>query len=119
MESHIGLKILNLRKNKGVSGEVLGDAIGVTKGAVSSWERGNATPEPLKLIAMEQYFGLEYGELLEQSNNAEVNERMVEYVTKRKDLTMQEIPIKLQINGDWTHEFEIKIKFEITAKPRK
>jgi transcriptional regulator with XRE-family HTH domain len=44
----VGRRIASARKNKGLRQEDLGDLLGVTKEAVSAWERGRSSPH-LKL----------------------------------------------------------------------
>ena len=45
-------KLLELRRQKGLSQEQLADRLGVTRQSVSKWESGAALPELGKLIAL-------------------------------------------------------------------
>ena len=60
----LGQRIQELRKGKGLSQEALGEALGVSRQAVSKWEGDNGIPELDKLIAMSRLFGVTVGELL-------------------------------------------------------
>lgn len=51
-------KIILCRKKCGLSQEALGDAVGVSRQAVSKWETGDALPEVTKLKALADIFGV-------------------------------------------------------------
>ncbi len=51
-------RILTLRKSKGMSQEQLAEAIGVSRQAVSKWESEQASPDPEKIIALSEIFGV-------------------------------------------------------------
>ena len=57
-------RIQELRKQRGLSQEGLGEALGVSRQAVSKWEGDNGIPELDTLIAMSRLFGITIGELL-------------------------------------------------------
>lgn len=61
----LGEHIQALRKEKGLSQEALGDALGVTRQSISKWESNGALPEVEKLIAMSKLFGVSVGVLLQ------------------------------------------------------
>ena len=60
----LGQRIQDNRKAMGLSQEALGEALGVSRQAVSKWEGDNGIPELDKLIAMSRLFGVTVGELL-------------------------------------------------------
>ena len=60
----LGQRIQELRKQNGLSQEGLGEALGVSRQAVSKWEGDNGIPELDTLIAMSRLFGITIGELL-------------------------------------------------------
>lgn len=70
----IGEKIKELRKNNKITQEQLGNAIGVSKMAISYFEKGKKSPgrESLKKIA--DYFGVTTDYLLGRSEDPELNE---------------------------------------------
>ena len=49
-------RLIKLRKQKGLSQEQLGAAVGVTRQTVSKWELGDTTPELGKLVQLSDYF---------------------------------------------------------------
>ncbi len=51
-------KLLELRRQKGMSQEQLADSLGVTRQSVSKWESGTAVPELPKLIALSDLFSV-------------------------------------------------------------
>lgn len=66
----LGQRIQDLRKGMGLSQEALGEALGVSRQAVSKWEGDNGIPELDKLIAMSRLFGVTVGVLLGVENPA-------------------------------------------------
>ena len=60
----LGRRIQELRKQRGMSQEALGDALGVSRQAVSKWEGDNGIPELDTLIAMSRLFEVTVGQLL-------------------------------------------------------
>ena len=51
-------KLVQLRRERGLSQEQLAEILHVTRQSVSKWEAGNATPELAKLIALADIFGV-------------------------------------------------------------
>lgn len=49
-------RILNLRKQKGISQEELANIIGVSRQSVSKWESNQSTPDIEKIILMSEFF---------------------------------------------------------------
>ncbi|MFB5690269.1 helix-turn-helix domain-containing protein [Bacillus cereus] len=78
----IGEKIKELRKNSKITQEQLGNAIGVSKMAISYFEKGKKSPgrESLKKIA--DYFGVTTDYLLGRSEDPELNEEEDKVVTE-------------------------------------
>ena len=75
----LGQRIQELRKQSGLSQEALGEALGVSRQAVSKWEGDNGIPELDTLIAMSKLFGITVGQLLgvevpEEANDEEIKE---------------------------------------------
>lgn len=60
----LGQRIQEFRKKAGLSQEGLGEALGVSRQAVSKWESDGGIPELNTLIAMSRLFGVSIGELL-------------------------------------------------------
>ena len=67
----LGQRIQELRKQRGMSQEALGDALGVSRQAVSKWEGDYGIPELDTLIAMSRLFEVTVGQLLGVEEAAE------------------------------------------------
>ena len=63
-------KIFTLRKQKGLSQEQLGEALGVSRQAVSKWESGQSLPDLDKLLALSRYFEVSTDSLLTDEEGA-------------------------------------------------
>lgn len=59
-----GMRIAQQRKEQNLSQEALGEALGVTRQAISKWESDASIPEVEKLVAMSRMFGVPVGWLL-------------------------------------------------------
>lgn len=60
----IAEKLLNLRKQHGFSQEELAEKLGVSRQAVSKWERAEASPDTDNLIRLAKLYGISLDELL-------------------------------------------------------
>lgn len=95
-----GERIAALRRGRELSQEALGEALGVSRQAISKWEADASLPEIDKLVALSRMFGVTVGELLgveearteepsgtaEQADPGELTEqqiRMVEEIAAR------------------------------------
>ena len=72
-------KLLNLRKEKGLSQEELGEKLGVTRQTVSKWELGSTSPKLDDLTKISELFNISIDELV---NGIEKSKEEVK--TKRK-----------------------------------
>lgn len=61
----LGEKILQLRKEKGLSQEQLGEQMNVTRQTISNWELGETSPSPNQLKQLSQTFHISIDELLD------------------------------------------------------
>lgn len=68
MNIEIANLLLNYRKNNNLSQEELASKIGVSRQAVSKWERGEASPDTDNLIALAEIYGVTLDELLKGKN---------------------------------------------------
>lgn len=64
MENNINLRLQQQRKLNNYSQEELADKIGVSRQAVSKWERGESLPDTDNLIALSRLYGISLDELL-------------------------------------------------------
>ena len=65
---HIGMKIKEYRKRKGLTQEELAKRLNVTYQAVSKWETGVSFPDLLQLVPIAKLFGVTTDELLGYTN---------------------------------------------------
>jgi transcriptional regulator with XRE-family HTH domain len=61
---NLGERISVLRKNMNLSQETLAERIGVSRQAISKWERGEATPDIYNLTTLSDIFGMSVDELI-------------------------------------------------------
>ncbi|MFN8436096.1 MAG: helix-turn-helix transcriptional regulator [Cytophagales bacterium] len=81
METHIGLKIRALRREKNLSQQQLADAIGVTSGQISAIESGKSEGSKATIKNIAEYFKLELQELKSDSNqnyNLSIKDKLVD-----------------------------------------
>ncbi len=81
MNIEIANKLLQLRKEKGLSQEALAQELGISRQAVSKWERAEASPDTDNLIELAKLYGISLDELLlheptaqEEKTNDQTNE---------------------------------------------
>lgn len=80
----LGQRIQELRKQKNLSQEALGEAMGVSRQAISKWESDITIPEVDKLIAMSKQFGVSVGVLLGVEEPAAEQEQATQELTDRE-----------------------------------
>lgn len=78
----IGEKIKELRKNSKITQEQLGNAIGVSKMAISYFEKGKKAPGRETLEKIADYFEVTTDYLLGRSEDPELTEEENDIVTK-------------------------------------
>lgn len=64
MTIEIAQRLVNLRKQHGLSQEALAEKLYVSRQAVSKWERAEASPDTDNLIALARLYGISLDELL-------------------------------------------------------
>lgn len=79
---NLGENILKLRKNSGLSQEVLAEKIGVTRQTISNWELGETSPNPEQLKLLSKTLNISVDELLDN----DVKEILVEKVSNTEKL---------------------------------
>lgn len=83
MNIEIANKLLQLRKEKGLSQEALAQELGISRQAVSKWERAEASPDTDNLIELAKLYGISLDELL--LHEPDVKEEEVIEESKEKD----------------------------------
>lgn len=74
----IGLRISQERKKLGLSQEMLGEKMGVSRQAISKWESDSTVPEIDKLIALSKLFDTSVGWLLGVEEDARTSDTLSE-----------------------------------------
>lgn len=74
MDIQISERLQKIRKEHGYSQEQLADELGVSRQAVSKWERGEASPDTDNLIALARLYGISIDYLLFEKEAEEVKE---------------------------------------------
>ena len=64
MNIEIANRLVQLRKKNGLSQEELADKLGLSRQAVSKWERAEASPDTDNLICLAKLYGVSLDELL-------------------------------------------------------
>ena len=82
----IANRLYEYRKNAGLSQDQLADRIGVSRQAVSKWERGEASPDTDNLIALSEVYNVTLDELIkgkktESSDNKNKNNTKETYIS--------------------------------------
>lgn len=113
MNIEIANRLQKLRKEKGYSQEQLADALGISRQAVSKWERAEASPDTDNLICLAKLYGVSLDELLftdqtvEDIKNDNINEAKENNNHETQDKDHVHISIKgidvLEKNGDHVH----------------
>lgn len=71
MNIDIANRLMNLRKEKGYTQEELADALGISRQAVSKWERAEASPDTDNLICLARLYNISLDELLDTKLTSE------------------------------------------------
>ena len=91
-------RLLQYRKQHGLSQEALAEKIGVSRQAISKWERAEASPDTDNLILLADIYGVSLDELLKGENTEE----------EKAEETNEEIPTP----DDTTYPKEDKVSFK-------
>lgn len=73
MNLEIANRLVEYRKKAGLSQEELADKLGISRQAVSKWERVEASPDTDNLIALANLYGISLDELIYGGGNPNVN----------------------------------------------
>ena len=89
MTIEIADRLIQLRKKHGLSQEELADKLGLSRQAVSKWERAEASPDTDNLICLAKLYGVSLDELLSTDDDVET---IVKEQVKKED--------SVEIKGD-------------------
>ena len=87
MNIEIANRLVTLRKKNGLSQEELADRIGISRQAVSKWERAESSPDTDNLIALARLYNVSLDELLESSPESLENENFARETQQRQENT--------------------------------
>lgn len=86
MNLEIASRLVKLRKQKGLSQEELADILGISRQAVSKWERAEASPDTDNLILLARIYGVSLDELLStEDKDEEIKAEVVDRITKEEE----------------------------------
>ena len=105
MNIEIANRLQKLRKEKGFSQEELADALGISRQAVSKWERAEASPDTDNLICLAKLYNVSLDSLLDTDETIEElkEEQKEKAEEKVKEEKAAEEDIILEDNGDSIH----------------
>ena len=89
MTIEIADRLIQLRKKHGLSQEELADKLGLSRQAVSKWERAEASPDTDNLICLAKLYGVSLDELLSTDDDVET---IVKEQVKKED--------SVEVSGD-------------------
>ena len=91
MTIEIADRLIKLRKKNGLSQEELADKLGLSRQAVSKWERAEASPDTDNLICLAKLYGISLDELLKTDDDVEtIVEEQVKTEEPRVDIKKDE-----------------------------
>lgn len=105
----IGKKIRGLRKEKGVTQEVLADFLGVTAQAISKWENEASSPDISLLPNISIYFGVTIDELFSLTDEEKLG-RIENMIDSNRYLSNSEFVDSEKILSDMRKHQSLKIK---------
>lgn len=82
MNLEIATRLVQLRKANGLSQEALAEKLGISRQAISKWERAEASPDTDNLIALASLYGMTLDTLLNTKNDAYILNGQPEEVDK-------------------------------------
>ena len=78
MNIEIANRLVNLRKTNNLSQEALAEKLGISRQAVSKWERAEASPDTDNLILLARLYGISLDELLKTEDEIPMPEAVSE-----------------------------------------
>ncbi len=89
MNKDIAKRLVQLRKQKGLSQEALAEKLNLSRQAISKWERGESSPDIENIIQLAKFYEVSFDELLSSDeysvSNEDSKEVEVRYVEVIRD----------------------------------
>ena len=105
MNIEIANRLVNLRKSNNLSQEALAEKLGISRQAVSKWERAEASPDTDNLIMLARLYGISLDELLRTEDEIPVVSMNMEEDTE-KDIWIEDKTEEEASEEDMTVEEE-------------
>ena len=104
MNIEIANRLQKLRKEKGFSQEELADALGISRQAVSKWERAEASPDTDNLICLAKLYNVSLDSLLDTDETIEeLKEEQKEKAEESEKVKEDKDDIFIDDEGDSVH----------------
>ena len=104
MNIEIANRLVKLRKEKGFSQEELADALGISRQAVSKWERAEASPDTDNLICLAKLYNVSLDSLLDTDETIEeLKEEQKEKANESEKVKEDKEGIFIDDEGDSVH----------------
>ena len=97
MTIEIADRLVKLRKKNGYSQEELADKLGLSRQAVSKWERAEASPDTDNLICLAKLYGVSLDELLSTDEDVDT---IVEEQVKKEEEPKEETPKEEEVKEE-------------------
>ena len=108
MNIQIANRLLELRKAHGLSQEQLADSLGISRQAVSKWERAEASPDTDNLICLAKLYNISLDELLRTDEDVESIKESVKEKENKEKKDVKISPTSINIKDG---EEEVNISF--------
>ena len=105
MNIEIANRLVKLRKQSGLSQEELADKLGISRQAVSKWERAEASPDTDNLICLAKLYGVSLDDLLNSDENIEdiARDKREQTEEAEKKEEKKQSGIHIEDDGDSVH----------------
>lgn len=104
MTLEIGQRLAEMRKQAGLSQEALAEKLGISRQAVSKWERAESAPDTDNLIALSKLYGVSLDELLLLRHPEKKEESEVEKFHRQAQTFEQQIHDQMDGCPTFSHE---------------
>lgn len=86
MSIKLGVNLADLRKKNGFSQEALAEKLGISRQAVSKWERGESTPDTDTLITLAELYNVSLDELIGNRTQPTIAQKTEQTETKTETM---------------------------------
>ena len=105
MNIKVANRLVELRKKNGYSQEQLAFKLGVSRQAVSKWERAEASPDTDNLICLAKLYNVSLDDLLDTDQS--IDDIVMENKQSEEDKEEEEKNNEIKINGDDNSEIKV------------